>query len=49
MRGYKALWVPGTDRRVATENVVLQKIQREEELEKRKSWEGRSLESDRRL
>ena len=31
MRGYEALWVPGTDHAaIATENVVLQKIQREE-------------------
>ena len=31
MRGYEALWVPGTDHAaLATENVVLQKIQREE-------------------
>ena len=31
MRGYEALWVPGTDHAaIATENVVLQKIQLEE-------------------
>jgi valyl-tRNA synthetase len=33
MSGYEALWVPGTDHAaIATENVVLQKIQREEQI-----------------
>ncbi|HBM54147.1 MAG TPA: valine--tRNA ligase, partial [Deltaproteobacteria bacterium] len=42
MRGYEALWVPGTDHAaIATENVVLQKIQREEGIKDPRKELGR--------
>ena len=42
MRGFEALWVPGTDHAaIATENVVLQKIQREEGIADPRATLGR--------